>query len=200
MADRVLVEYIKEGVSRGYSLESLKEALIEQGYSHGEVNDAVNAAYMGAHEEAGRQIPVMRKPIPAHREITISGHIKGRTILAAISYIFSVLTGLVVYFAAERGDRFTRFHALQAIYLGIGEIVAVFIFSWLVPLIFFPEAFDPVNLLYITSLSPVFQAYTYFSWAVTALFVILNLAMAFYAYHGRDIRLPIVGKIAEERV
>jgi len=55
-----LVNYIKKNLAKGYTLESLKWALIDQGYSRSEVQRAINLA----NEELAKQAPkIKEKPI-----------------------------------------------------------------------------------------------------------------------------------------
>jgi len=63
---RRLVDYIKKNLAKGYTIESLKWALINQGYSRSEVNRAIRLT----NEELAKQAPkIKEKPIiKVHRE------------------------------------------------------------------------------------------------------------------------------------
>ena len=55
-----LVDYIKKNLSKGYTIESLKWALIDQGYSRSEVNRAIKIA----NEELAKKAPKLEeKPV-----------------------------------------------------------------------------------------------------------------------------------------
>jgi len=55
-----LVNYLKRNLSKGYTLESLKWALISQGYSRSEVNRAIKLT----NEELAREAPKLKeKPV-----------------------------------------------------------------------------------------------------------------------------------------
>jgi len=55
-----LVNYLKKNLSKGYTLESLKWALIHQGYSRSEINRAIKIT----NEELAKEAPKLKeKPI-----------------------------------------------------------------------------------------------------------------------------------------
>ena len=55
-----LVNYIKKNLSKGYTLESLKWALVNQGYSRSEVQQAIKLV----NEELAKEAPKLReKPV-----------------------------------------------------------------------------------------------------------------------------------------
>ena len=63
-----IVEYLKKNSAKGYSLESLKWALISQGYSRGEVDKAVKIA----EKELAKPAPkVEEKPVIKVERISI---------------------------------------------------------------------------------------------------------------------------------
>jgi len=69
---------------------------------------------------------------------------------AAIAYIFTWISGLIIYLFTKKSDKFTRFHAAQAIMLGI----AIALLGW-IPLIGWAAAV----LLYLLGLYVAFRAY-----------------------------------------
>jgi hypothetical protein len=67
-----LVEYLKKNLGKGYTFESLKWALIKQGYSRSLVEDAINTA----NKELAEEAPKLRdKPEITHEvfdgEVTV---------------------------------------------------------------------------------------------------------------------------------
>ena len=55
-----LVEYFKKNLSKGYTIDSLKRALIDQGYSRIEVNRAIEQANL----ELAKKAPILKeKPV-----------------------------------------------------------------------------------------------------------------------------------------
>ena len=58
---------------------------------------------------------------------------------AAVAYIFTWLSGLIVYLLAKKGDRHTRFNAAQAIMIGIAIWILAWIplFGWIVALLLY---------------------------------------------------------------
>ncbi len=55
---------------------------------------------------------------------------KDNRMMMLVAYILSWLTGLIVYFTAGKDDPEVRFHAVQAIGIGIAQIICAFFF-WL---------------------------------------------------------------------
>lgn len=57
---RQLIEYFKKNLKKGYTVDSLKYALIEQGYSRAAVDDAIKEA----NKELSEKAPVLKeKPV-----------------------------------------------------------------------------------------------------------------------------------------
>ncbi len=52
---------------------------------------------------------------------------QGKNLLYVVAYLLTWLTGLIVYLTSKKGDTRTRFHALQAIFLGIIILILAFI-------------------------------------------------------------------------
>jgi len=46
---------------------------------------------------------------------------------AAVAYVFTWLSGLIVYLLTSKADKHTRFHAAQAIMIGIAMTIIVWI-------------------------------------------------------------------------
>src|SRR5680860_150055 len=58
-------------------------------------------------------------------------------IAVLLAYLFSVLGGLIIFFI-EKENKFVKFHALQALILGILEWAIIIVFMWIlgIPLMF----------------------------------------------------------------
>ena len=96
MADAGVVKYLKEGIARGHSIESLKSELIKSGWSSSEVNAAVR-------QVEGRKVPPVPKSLkPANPAKVKSSGVKERplgiAILAILAWISAVATPIVVLF------------------------------------------------------------------------------------------------------
>ena len=64
---RKIVDYIKKNVKKGYPMESLKWALVKQGYSR----TVVDIALKEAHAELAREAPALKeKPVITHEVIS----------------------------------------------------------------------------------------------------------------------------------
>jgi len=63
---RKIVEYLKGNLKKGYTLESLKWALVDQGYSRTLIDLAIKEANL----ELSREVPVLReKPVITHEVV-----------------------------------------------------------------------------------------------------------------------------------
>jgi uncharacterized membrane protein len=107
-------------------------------------------------------------------------------LLAALAYLLSILTGLAIYLTQrEKGSKFVRFHAIQAIFFGaimIVWLICGFVLGLLIGLI--PVAGIIINLLG-------FLLYI----AVLLFGTIFLMAMA---YSGKMFKIPLIGGIAEK--
>lgn len=110
----------------------------------------------------------------------------GDTVLAAVAYIIHLLTGLIVYLVADEDDTYARWHALQAMGLGVVIIVLGFILDAI------GGSFGlrgPVPDLFLFGLVGSV-------WSLLAF--ILLLVLAIKAYQGESIRLPVIADIADD--
>jgi uncharacterized membrane protein len=97
-------------------------------------------------------------------------------LVAALTYLVGFVTGAIVL-VLEKENRFVRFHATQSI-LVFGGIVAIDILLQIVPLL------GALLVLFL----------------VIPASAILWLVLMFKAYQGEEFKLPLVGRIAAERV
>ena len=93
--------------------------------------------------------------------------------LAAVAYILTFITGLIIYFVAPKDDKYARWHAIQAIGLGVAALLVSIILSY-VPFL------GMLSIL----------------WSVLVLVAVIILAVK--AYQGNSIRLPIVAEMADK--
>lgn len=105
---------------------------------------------------------------------------------AAIAYVLTWLTGLIIYLTTEKEDKFTRFHAMQAIFLGIAMTVIYIVLSIiLIPLFFlgggFFGGFFIMPLLWLLAIAVI-------------------IIMVVSAYKGNKTKIPIIGNLAESIV
>lgn len=94
---------------------------------------------------------------------------KGKCILA---YIFTWIGGLIVLFGLKDNTRNTKFHAAQAIVIGIGYMIIYAIYRMI-----------PVYI-------------PFFSTIVYGLYIVLIIIGIVKANKDEDPELPVVGKIA----
>lgn len=176
IANQQIVNYIRQN-SSNYPIDELKNFLIQKGYSKKDVEEAAAAAM---------NIPPPDMPPKSQRANLSSPYIPASsdTSKAAIAYILTWLTGLIIYFTADKNDRFTRFHAMQAIFLGIAfTVIYIALGVILIPLSFFTLglSFFIMPLIWIAV-------------------IIIIIMMAVSAYKGNKTKLPIIGNLAENIV
>ena len=97
--------------------------------------------------------------------------------LAAVSYVLTWLTGLIIFFVAPKEDKYARWHAIQAIGLGVALVVVaivVNILSFIVPFLGF--------LMMLVWLGV----------------IVLVIIMAVKAYKGEKVRLPVIADMADK--
>ncbi len=82
-----------------------------------------------------------------------------------ITYLLEWLTGLIVYFTVGQNDKRARFHAIQAIVLGIVSIILSFILDF----VFLP-----------------------LSGIVAFLIWLYGMYIGYEAYKGVDVKIPIL--------
>ncbi|MGH9410754.1 MAG: DUF4870 domain-containing protein [Vicinamibacterales bacterium] len=112
--------------------------------------------------------------MPQHTERTSTG--LDANLAAALSYSLGFITG-AVFLLLEKENHFVRFHAMQSTLLFIG-ILVVDILLQIVP----------------------FLGFLVVIFVVLPGSFILWLFLMFKAYQGDDFTLPILGKIAADRV
>ena len=107
-------------------------------------------------------------------------------VLGALAYLFSPLTGVVVYLVAGE-DRFARFHAAQSVVFG-GGLLALYVALTTVQLAiaFVPRVGGLFSLLF-SLVYPIVGLAAFGLWAL----------LIYKAYSGSRYRLPVVGGVAE---
>jgi len=67
---RKIVDYLKRNLKKGYTLESLKWALVDQGYSRTLIDIAIKEANL----ELSKEVPVLKeKPMITHEIVSDEG-------------------------------------------------------------------------------------------------------------------------------
>jgi uncharacterized membrane protein len=108
-------------------------------------------------------------------------------IAALLAYTFWLITGLVFY-VIEKENRFVRFHAMQAILLGISAFVISFGFS--------------IFNLVISQVSGILSLLIGFPLSMLLFvgFIGLWIYCMLKAYQGVKFKLPVIGNMAENMV
>jgi uncharacterized membrane protein len=105
-----------------------------------------------------------------------------KTGLASAAYVLTLVSGLVVLAMADKQDKFTRFHAIQAIGLGALLIVAA------LAMLAFHFLLTAAGLVTLSAIAQV-------TFVMVAIVAIVLLAVK--AYNGDRYRIPVIGSIAE---
>jgi uncharacterized membrane protein len=113
-------------------------------------------------------------PMPPRTEKTSTG--LEANLAAALSYLVGFVTG-AIFLVLEKENRFVRFHAMQSTLLFAG-IVLLDILLQVVPL---------VGALVVVFL-------------VIPASAILWLLLMFKAYQGEEFKLPVIGRIAADKI
>lgn len=176
MVNQQLVAYLNQYKGQ-YALDQLKSTLLQQGYALSDVDEAL-AVVTAA-------VPVAPSVSATPSVPTASVAQSFDTSKAAVAYILTWLTGLIIYCITPKEDKFTRFHAMQAIFLGIAFVVIYMVISiFLLPLFFFGGFLSSLFLMPLIFLAGV---------AVIVL-------MAVSAYKGNKTKIPLIGNLAESIV
>ncbi len=99
-------------------------------------------------------------------------------VLAAVAYILTWITGLIIFLVADKGAKDARWHAIQAIGLGIALVVLGAILQVL-------------GLL----LGLLASGLSALVWLAA---IILIIILAVKAYKGERIRLPVIAGFADK--
>ena len=112
-----------------------------------------------------------------------------KTGLAAISYILGLITGIVVLLAADKKDKYSRFHAVQSILFNLAVWVIAFVLAILTAPFAIAGGITGMvfPLIMFGALSLVWMAYGVIVFLVW-LFLIIK------AYSGDKFMLPLIGK------
>jgi uncharacterized membrane protein len=110
--------------------------------------------------------------------------------LAAVAYLLTWLTGILVLLITK--DKYARWHAIQAIGLGVGLLLVWFVLTMLI-----------IPLAFVGALDGGFGAVPFFAggffgmgllWLVAILAILI---LALKAYQGEKVRLPVIADIAD---
>jgi uncharacterized membrane protein len=132
----------------------------------------------------------MQNPPPVQASKSSTG--LDENVAALLSYIFTVITGLV-FFLIEKSSRLVRFHAMQAILLGavwIVLLIGLSIVSFVLTLIV-----GQFSGVLATLISLVLWLLYFVVWVALVIGWIFCLIKA---YQGQYFKLPVIGNFAEK--
>jgi len=97
---------------------------------------------------------------------------QGDKVLAAVAYLLTIITGVLVYILAKPEDKYARWHALQAIGLGVALIILGALLS--------------------------FATFGLFAPLFGLVWLVVVLVLAYKAYNGESVRLPLIAEFADK--
>ena len=135
-----------------------------------------------------QQAPPSEAPPPqgGWQEAPQGGNPQQDNTKAMVAYILTWLTGLIIFLIADKNDKYTRYHAIQAIGFGIAVII-VFVALSILSAIFTATGTPGVGL----TLSLVQLA----AWVLVIIAIVM---MCIKAYKGEKFKLPVIGDMAEK--
>lgn len=108
--------------------------------------------------------------------------------MAALAYLFTWITGLIVFFTAKKEEKYKRWHAIQAIGVGVVVVILYAVVNFLIVGVMLSPgagagaaggAFLVTTLLYLAILA----------WIIV---------MMVTAYQGKTLRLPVLAGFADK--
>lgn len=110
--------------------------------------------------------------------------------LAAVAYIFTWVTGIVVLLVAHKDQRYLRWNAIQAIALGAAGAVLGFLFALLTPFFFAGQLLDGTG-------PPWWLGYGGLGGLIGLAVFVLAIVAAVRAYRGSALRIPVLAGFAD---
>lgn len=112
-----------------------------------------------------------------------------KTGLGALAYLFGLITGIIVFLAADKKDRFSRFHAAQSIMFNL----AVWVIAFVIGIVTAP--FAAAGAMYTGMVFPLLMFGALgIVWMVYGVLVFLVwLFLIVKAYSGKEYRIPVLG-------
>lgn len=104
-------------------------------------------------------------------------------IAVLIAYIFSLLGGLIIYFM-EKENKFVKWHAMQALILGIVQVASFVVISVLLGMIPFIGWFF----------------FSWLGWVISVVAWVFGIVALIQAFGGKTFRIPWISKLADKYV
>jgi len=179
MVNQQLVDYINQNKDN-YSISALKKALINQGYSASDVEEATKVA-------TGKAPPLL-SPTPPPVATAPASDGEGLSadtakILAALSYPIWIIA-LITIIIAKPKDKFARYHGFQGLFFGIG-VVVVYIGFWIIE-----SVLGMIPFLGFLVIILGFVVGLFFWVAVLG----VEIVFALKAYKGQTFKVPLIYK------
>lgn len=111
-------------------------------------------------------------------------------LLAALCYIINVIVPLFVIFTEKKKDRFLAFHAWQALLFAVAIFIVSIVLSIVITVLGFIPGINVVAGLLAACGFPLL-------WLAVMIYV---LFLAYKAYQGEKVMVPMVGEYAEKQL
>jgi len=105
-------------------------------------------------------------------------------IAVLLAYLFSVLGGLIIFFI-EKENKFVKFHALQALILGILEWAIIIVFMWILG----------IPLMFVYGIGIIFVVIGWLGIAACIIFAIIAIVKGF---NGEKYYIPFLRKLVDK--
>ena len=117
-------------------------------------------------------------------------------VAALLSYIFTWLTGLI-FFLIEKESRYVRFHAMQAILLGVAFIIIWFVLNFILGALLFSSVTAAGLFGMIFASGTMAGMLGMIMMLIWLAFLGIIILCCVKAYQGQMFKLPIIGDMAE---
>lgn len=112
--------------------------------------------------------------------------------MAAVAYLLGLITGVIVYLVCDKNDKYVRFHAMQAILVGIVLCIVGFI----------AVCIDVLSFVILGAITgPLVCLCAIVFWGGTAVIILAPTVFLMYqAYIGNKFKVPVLGDFAEKYI
>jgi len=176
-----MADYVERNLKKGFSIDQLENALMQQGHSRVATRRAIKIA-----TERMPKTEIAAEPMPQSQVVEEEKkEMPPLKWLPGLSYILGFISGIIVFMNAKKDDKFTKFHALQSVFFSL--------FASLIFLIIFG----------IIATIRALGGSSWGKWAPTfymiywILFEVWMLRKMFEALRGVKKRLPVIGYLSE---
>lgn len=173
--------YVERNLKKGFSVDQLENALMQQGHSRVATRRAIKIA-----TERMPKTEISAEPMPQSQVVEEEKkELPPLKVVPGLAYIFGFVSGIIVFLNAKKEDKFMRFHGLQAVFFSIFASIIYGIIYGIMILI------DSIGGSSWGKWAPMFSLIFW------GLFELWMLKKMFEAFRGIKKRMPVVGYLSE---